>query len=135
MANDNCFKMEQDLLTMCEVKIMTHSEGNPGAILAMAEVVKNYSKIDPKAFLGPLHFFDFLETFEMKSSVIWFLYKDICGQKTHNVVAVTRGHQLGLLPVEKIKLIAGQHFVNIDFDSLIKDIKSKIEFNTETIEN
>ena len=93
--------MTQTISSVCHSDILLLSEGNPGAIKAMLNVTENYSRIDPMAFLGPIHFFDFIKALNMDPSAIWFLYKDICGQIAHNVVAVVRGRQLGIIPEEK----------------------------------
>ena len=73
------------------------SEGNPGALGVLCNLIKEGATIDPDdAFegFGALMGLDDLDCY---GSRIWLLYKDVCGQKVRVLVALLRAVQLGIL--------------------------------------
>lgn len=81
-----------DLVTI----VTKMSDGNPGAISVMMQLIKESESIDPDAAMGPLaHILD-LDSYGIYGSHIWILYKDICGEDIVNTIAVLRAVQLGL---------------------------------------
>lgn len=73
------------------------SDGNPGVLSVCMEFVQKTPIIDPDGIMGGLRDVLGLDTLEIYGSRIWLLYKDVCGQKIENVLALIRAEQLGQL--------------------------------------
>lgn len=99
------------------------SEGNPGAITAMLEMISEYQKIDPQAIFGSYHVIMFLKDYNFKGTNIWNLWKNVCHQKHVNFAAVMRGHQMGFITRQSIDSLARGNTLHIDFPKLIEQIK------------
>ena len=84
-------KCEDDVVTICH-KL---SEGNPGALNVMMQMLSGTAKIDPDAALGPFAHLLNLDTFGIYGSKIWILYKDICCENIVHTITVLRAVQLG----------------------------------------
>lgn len=110
-------RLEDDLLTM----MTKMSEGNPGGLTVLMQLLKESPRIDPDAAMGPFaHILD-LDSYGIYGSHIWILFKDICGQDITNTITVLRSVQMGLLSLSKVKgairNVEEHHFDNpIDFD-------------------
>lgn len=71
------------------------SEGNPGALSAIVEIIKNGERIDPDSFAGGLGTVLMLDTFGIYGTDIYILWSDICERDTAKMIAVLRACQLG----------------------------------------
>lgn len=78
------------------------AQGNPGAITAVAILMKESEKIDPQNFAKELAPLLELDELELRGSQIWLLFKDICGEDPVNVFVLFRARQLGLIPRDAI---------------------------------
>lgn len=91
-------RLEDDLLTM----MTKMSEGNPGGLTVLMQLLKDSPRIDPDAAMGPLaHIFN-LDSYGIYGSHIWILFKDICGQDITKTITVLRSVQMGLLSQSKV---------------------------------
>lgn len=102
------------------------SDGNPGSISVIVQLLKGEAAIDPDTAvpgLGTLFYFD---SFGIYGSDIWVLFKDVCGGKLVNLVALFRGFQLGLVNRAQIEdsLKLGESVV--DLKDLIIKIKLQL---------
>ena len=94
------------------------SEGNPGSITAMAEMMKVVPETDPQNALGVFGFLLSLDSFGIYGSDIWVLFKDICGTNPRHALACLRCVQMGLLPEAELKrAIRGEK--KLDLEDLI----------------
>jgi hypothetical protein len=79
------------------------SNGNPGAIAAIAEIANNGAKIDPDDFMGGISPLLQLDDMEIYGTDIYVLYSDICDKDITKMLAVLRAVQLGYFSREVFK--------------------------------
>lgn len=79
------------------------SDGNPGAIIALSEIMQANPRVDPDSSLGGWSGMLFLDTLDIYGSDIWLLFKDICGQDPVKVLALLRAVQMGLMDRNELK--------------------------------
>jgi len=77
--------------------LMDMSEGNPGGVTVLLQLMKENPKLDPDDCFGELGAVISLDNRGIYGSNIWVLYKHVCGESVLNMLAVLRGVQLGLL--------------------------------------
>jgi hypothetical protein len=77
--------------------VMKMSEGNPGAISVLMQLMKEVPTIDPANVLGGLGPILEMDTLGIYGSRIWILYKDVCGEDIAKTNWMLRAWQLGLL--------------------------------------
>lgn len=73
------------------------SEGNPGAITVLMEIILKGGPIDPQSAFKEWTGLMGLDSHGIYGSDIWVLYKDVCGQDLINLLAVLRAVQMGFL--------------------------------------
>lgn len=83
--------------------VMKMSEGIPGAVTVLAQMIKDGAAIDPDSFMGGLSSVLLLDTWNIYGSDIWVLYKDVCQQNLTRTLGIIRAAQLGFLPSETLK--------------------------------
>lgn len=71
------------------------SEGNPGAINALIEIL-HATDVDPDNKMGVLGAIMFLDTLGIYGTDIYILFNDICNRDVVKMLAVLRAPQLGL---------------------------------------
>lgn len=79
------------------------SDGNPGAIAALGDMVAVAEATDPDNWAGPYGPPIALDTHGIYGSNIWILFKDICGHSAVRTLAVMRAIQLGIVSEREIK--------------------------------
>lgn len=82
------------------------SDGNPGAITAMMEVITKGKDIDPQGSMGGLGAILLLDTLGVYGTEIYVLWNDKCNRDTRELMMLIRAWQLGFLPEESIKVMA-----------------------------
>ena len=108
--NDTCFVM---------------SEGNPGALRVLCELLSKGGDIDPDSAMGGFANILNLDSLGIYESRIWKLYKDVCGEYIPKVVLVLRGWQLGCILDSQINE-AIDHGAEIDFRLLTQKVKANL---------
>ena len=98
------------------------SEGNPGAIHVMTEVMNRTPTIDPDNFAGGLGPIMFMDTMGVYGSRIWMLYKDVCKESVAHTVAVLRAVQMGLVDEVLVSNAINSSGAGID----VEDITAKV---------
>lgn len=83
--------------------VMKMSEGNPGALTVIMEIVGNTKEIDKLNWAGAYGPILGLDTLGIYGSNIWVLYKDHCNQNIVHLIAVLRGWQLGFLNDSEVR--------------------------------
>ena len=78
------------------------SDGNPGAVNVLMTIIQQGGGIDPTNMLGPLAPILSLDSCAIYGSRIWMLWKDVCGQRLPEFLAVLRAWQLGILTRERL---------------------------------
>jgi hypothetical protein len=92
-----------DLRMTLQDILVKMSDGNPGAITALVEMVKASPTVDPESALGPLSAPLSLDTHQIYGPDIWVLYSDICRKDAASTLALLRAVQLGILAENKLK--------------------------------
>lgn len=103
------------------------SEGNPGSITAMAQMMKEVPDTDPEDAFGVLGFLLSLDSFGIYGSRIWCLFKDVCGCNARHALACLRSVQMGILPESELKrAIDGQSKLDLEvlIPKLVKELPS-----------
>jgi hypothetical protein len=83
--------------------IIKMSEGNPGAITALMEIIQKGNSIDPQSFAGDLSAILGLDTMKIYGTEIYILWSDKCGRDTRKLLMLLRAVQLGFLSQQKLK--------------------------------
>lgn len=78
------------------------SEGNPGAMSALMEMIIP-NNIDPDNVIGGLGAIMLLDTWGIYGTDIYVLHSDICGRQLSKTLAVIRASQLGLFSSDILK--------------------------------
>jgi hypothetical protein len=101
--------------------VMKMSEGNPGAIHALMDIVANAESIDPQGAMGGLGAILLLDTFEIRGSHIYILYNDKCNRDVRDLLMLIRAVQLGLLNQSRLVELAQDEMrsVNLTDDEMM----------------
>lgn len=75
--------------------VVKMSEGNPGAMTALMEILVKGEKIDPDSFMGGLGAVLDLDTNGIYGTDIYVFYSDICDRNVTKMLSVLRACQLG----------------------------------------
>jgi len=78
------------------------SDGNPGAITAMMEMLSKGTEIDPQAMMGGLGAILGLDTLGIYGSDIYILWSDQCNRDVRELLMLLRANQLGFVSSDKI---------------------------------
>lgn len=90
--------LEHSLFDMLAVM----AENNPGAITAMASMVKIQQQTDPQSALKEFGIPMVLDTYGIYGSNIWQLYKDVCSEDAHKMLMLLRATQMGIFSSTKL---------------------------------
>lgn len=104
------------------------SEGNPGAISVLVNVLGKGDKIDQAAAMGGgLATILDLDMAGIYGPKIWMLYKDQCGEDLEKFMAVMRAWQLGHLTTEQIQAsIEVDRYPTLDVDGALAFVKAEL---------
>lgn len=95
--------------------IIKISDGNPGAISVIMQLVENNNRIDPDdifSYMG-IGFILTFDEYKIYGSDIWVLYKDQCNSDIRKLIMLFRAAQLGLTSMNKILEISKDNPNNI----------------------
>ena len=99
------------------------SQGNPGALTVLVQLLEQTPIIDPDALLKGLGSILALDTLGIRGSEIWILYKDVCGESIIEVLLLLRAHQLGIISSTEI-LNAVRDWRRMDAYEFIPEMKA-----------
>lgn len=115
--------------------VIKMSCGNPGALMALVEMLKKGKAIDPDGLGGGLGSIILLDTFGIYGTDIYVLFSDICKRDIAKTLAVIRAAQLGFVSGDTLKDAcsrqdwSGQDMVPVD--DLYAQVKERLpNFNT-----
>lgn len=112
------------------------SEGNPGAMTALMEILSKGEKIDPDGMggLGPILM---LDTLEIYGTDIYVFFSDLCNRDVAKTIAVIRAVQFGFFSGETLASAcsfqdySGREMVPVD--ELYEKVKERLpNFNAVT---
>ena len=104
-------------------------EGNPGAFLAMCEIVKHGKEIDPQGAMGGLGAILGLDTLGIYGTDIYILYNDQCKRDVRELLMLLRANQLGFIDSASIKNVASDQMNEVRISAEKMD-----ELNTKVCE-
>lgn len=113
-----------DMMDDVYATIYKLSEGNPGAIRVITEMMKTTAEIDPYT-LSPLNLLSF-DSYGILGSKIWMLYKDVCKEKIVCVHGVMRSLQLGLESSKNIYHAIENRGKGLDAESVLEKVKKRL---------
>jgi hypothetical protein len=118
--------------------LMKMSEGNPGAITVMSELMNKESGIDPDSMFSKYGISTILsmDTHGIYGSDIWILFKDICKQNLVNVIGILRAVQLGFLEESKLLSFIRNGSIEQEFlEEKVRQVKERLPnfANGETV--
>lgn len=121
-------KLEDDFETI----MLKMSDGNPGAITVMMDIVDKGSSIDPECGFPLLHILA-LDGMDIRGSDIWILYKDVCHENLTLMLALLRAKQLGIVSETHVKAAIKNGGSPLDLmNDILKNVKLQLkEFDRE----
>jgi len=103
------------------------SDGNPGALTAMMEIIEKHESIDPQAMMGGLGAIMILDTWKIYGTDIYILYNDKCDKDVRKMLMIMRAVQLGFMPESKLVAMAKDQKREINLtDSELIDLDVKV---------
>lgn len=106
--------------------IMKLSDGNPGATVVCARLLKESGDIDTDNFLGGLGTLMSLDTEHVYGPSIWMLYKYVCKESLWKMVAVLRSCQLGFLSNTALHHTINNRGDGVNLDELVKKVTDQL---------
>jgi hypothetical protein len=111
-------------MSMMEI-IMVMSEGNPGAMKVVVDMIKQGESIDPDAFMGGLSSLQQMDSLEIYGSRIYMLYADVCRRDMDETMGCLRAVQLGLMKAEDLdSAIAGKP--TFDVTTIVEMVRKEL---------
>ena len=92
------------------------SEGNPGALSAMMEILKHGEEIDPQGFMGAMGSILILDTWGIYGTDIYVLWSDKCKRDVRQMLMLMRATQLGFFPNSRLKEMASDQMRQVNLD-------------------
>ena len=101
-------------------------DGNPGATMVCANIIKQGESIDPDAFMGGLGTILWMDTLEIYGPKIWMLFKDVCGEDLVKMLGLLRAVQLGFLSEAKLHIAIDNYGKGIEVDDLLNQVQEQL---------
>jgi len=116
--------------------IIKLSEGNPGALTVLGRVLSEGSEIDPDAGFGqPIFIILNFDSIGLYGSLVWQLYKDVCGERLDKTIAIVRSWQMGFVTDSQIRFACANRGAGIDVNEVCLKLKKRLphfNFKEET---
>ena len=90
------------------------SDGNPGALNTMMEIMSNHDQIDPQAVMGGIGAIMMFDTLGIYGTDIYVLFNDKCKRDVRRLLMLLRATQMGLFSCDKLKEMAADQMRQID---------------------
>ena len=103
-------KLEDSMLEL----IAKMSDGNPGAVMSIMQIIEKHDKIDPQAVMGGIGAIMILDTWEIYGTDIYILFNDKCDRDVRTMLMLMRATQLGFFPHTRLKEIAADQMREIN---------------------
>jgi hypothetical protein len=94
--------------------IVKMCEGNPGAMSALMDMIKEGEKIDPQGVMGGIGSILLLDTWEIYGTDIYILWSDKCQRDCRKFLMILRACQMGNFPLTKLKEMAADQAGAVD---------------------
>ena len=107
--------------------MMKMSEGNPGALTAMMDIIKEHESIDPQAVMGGLGAILILDNWGIYGSSIYVLWNDKCNRDVRTMLMLIRATQLGFFSQSRLQQLAADQMRDIAMpDEEIEELDRKV---------
>ena len=106
--------------------IVKMSEGNPGAVNVLMQLITKTPTIDPKSCMGGLGTILMLDSCNIYGSRIWMLYKDVCNENIATIIAVIRATQLDIITKSTLNTAIDNYGKGIDVNTIISKVKEEL---------
>lgn len=120
--------------------VMKMSDGNPGAVSALSEIIKHGPVIDPQSAMPEVMPMLHLDTHGIYGTDIYVLFNDKCHRNVRKLLVLIRATQLGFLPPHKLKQLAADQSREVNLsDEEFADLDAKVcaelsEFQRPSVE-
>lgn len=102
-------------------------DGNPGATMALMEVIEKHEAIDPQAFMGGIGAVMTLDTWGIYGTDIYVLFNDQCNRDVRQFLMLLRATQLGFFSQSRLQQIAGdQTRSNVLTEDELEDLDKQV---------
>ena len=107
--------------------VMKMSEGNPGAMTAIMDIMEKSVEIDPQSALGEISNILSLDTHGIYGSGIYVLWNDKFQRDTRKMIMILRSVQLGFMSESKLQELAGDQSRSINLtDDEVSELDEKV---------
>jgi hypothetical protein len=106
--------------------IVNMSDGNPGAVTVMIQMIKTAPTIDPQSAPGPLGPLLVLDTLNIWGARIWMLYKDVCKEDISKAIGILRAWQLGIISDSVLNHAIDSDGDGLDVDASLKKVCERL---------
>ena len=108
--------------------VAAFSEGNPGALRVVMELLTHTKYIDTQDAFQGLGAIMGLDNLDCYGSKIWVFYKDVCEEDLSMMLVLLRAVQLGMLSESELKLAIDQSYSHtLDKEALKKQVLDRLE--------
>lgn len=90
------------------------SDGNPGAIMALMELMNEHIRIEPQALFSGISAIMLLDTWEIYGSSIYILFNDKCDRDASKMLLLISATQLGFFSSTELKELADDQCYKIN---------------------
>lgn len=102
------------------------SDGNPGALTVLMNLVSNEASIDPDCALVGIGSILGLDSCGIYGSRIWCLFKDVAGQDLRKTIGLLRAVQLGFLSNEDLDVAIDNYGRGVEVDKIISMVEDRL---------
>ncbi len=106
--------------------IIKLSDGNPGAVSVLMQLLTRSAAVDPDSAFGPFTYLLNLNAFGIYGPRIWMLYKDVCHEDIVSTMAVLRATQLGIITRATLKHAIDNYGDGLSVSSIMEQVKKEL---------
>lgn len=107
--------------------IVKLSDGNPGALSVLIQIIKNGNIIDPDSLNTDEMNLFLIDELEIYGPNLWILYKDVCQQNLLSLFSLFRAYELKIITKVKIHdFITNQSLDDFNIDNLLEQVRQTI---------
>ena len=118
-------RIQLKMSVMDIVKVM--SEGNPGALRVVMELLTDGGKIDTQDVFEGFGSVMGLDNLDLYGPKIWMLYKDVCGENLSLMIVVLRAVQLGHISDADVKHAVDNYGEGLDLPEIKKYVLERLD--------
>ena len=118
-------RIQLEMPLMDIIKVM--SEGNPGALRVVMELLTDGGKIDTQDVFEGFGSVMGLDNLDLYGPKIWMLYKDVCGENLSLMIVVLRAVQLGHVSDADVKHAVDNYGEGLDLPEIKKYVLERLD--------